>query len=102
MTIEQRLHPRIPMQEDTIYFSVISTDTPQPNGNSEIDRIHYPGTITDISRGGVGMRVSSPHHLGEEIWLEGIEGNNAPRPGRIRWMSHDEGSDQFNIGIQLA
>lgn len=93
MSSEQRIHPRTEFVEETIYFSE------QRHGH-ESERIHYSGTLVNISKGGAGMKVSHPHQIDEEIWLEGLEGFHKAQPGTVKWIKeHDE--ESFEIGVQF-
>ncbi len=93
MSSEQRIHPRAELIEETIYFSE------QPSGH-ETNRIHYCGTLTNISKGGVGMKVGHPHQVNEEIWFEGLEGRHRAQSGTVKWLlEHDE--ENFEIGVQF-
>lgn len=93
MSIEQRVHPRQPLIEETIYFC-------EERAGRKIERIHYQGTLLNISQGGVGMRVSHPHEHGEQIWLEGIEGKAKAQPGRVCWIKAN-GEESFDLGIEF-
>ena len=91
MSIEQRQYPRITTSEETIYFSV---------EKDEPERIHYTGTITNTSQGGVGMQVSFPHQPEDILWLEGLEGYSRAQATAVRWI-RDTGAETFEIGVQF-
>jgi hypothetical protein len=91
MSIEQRKYPRIATSEETIYFSV---DKDEP------ERIHYMGTITNTSQGGVGMQVSFPHQPEDLLWLEGLEGHSSSQAATVKWI-RDAGAESYEIGLQF-
>ncbi len=93
MSAEKRKHPRTHISESTIYHT-------QEGGSGNSDRTHYMGTITNISIGGVGMRVGFAHKLNDELWLEGLEGFSEKRSGKIKW-SLDLDDEHYEIGIQF-
>ncbi len=93
MSSEQRLHPRVDFVEETIYFS-------EQRNRHKSERIHYSGTLFNLSKGGAGIRVSHPHQIDEEIWLEGLEGFTKAQPGTVKWVKeHNE--EEFEIGVQF-
>ncbi len=94
MSIEQRQFSRTPMSEETIYFSKDSHE-------QENDRVHYFGTITNISMGGLGLRVNFAHEPEEELWFEGIEGYTGARVAKVRWRKDTDNQESFEIGVQF-
>lgn len=90
MSREQRIHPRTELLEETIYFS-----------EEQSDRIHYSGTLLNISQGGVGLRASHPHAINERLWLEGLEGYNRAQPGLVRWIKELD-AELFEVGIEFS
>lgn len=99
---DNRQHPRFPSSLETIYF------TESSNLKGE-DRMYYPGTITDQSAHGIGLRVSFQHSPNDLIWLEGLTGLvglealEKPRSAHVRWVnSHGMNSDEFNMGIEFV
>lgn len=94
MSIDQRRFSRTPVTEDTIYFT-------HDNHDTDNDRIHYIGTIINISMGGIGLRSNIPHEANEELWFEGIEGYSGARPGKVRWQKDLQGKEQYELGIQF-
>jgi len=94
MSSEQRTHPRTVTQEEIIYFSNLQRDY-------EIERIHYIGTLINISKGGVGMRVNLPHYINEELWFEGLEGISKAQPGLVRWITTDSYLENYEMGIEF-
>jgi hypothetical protein len=82
------------MREEIIYFS-------KHQSGYETDRIHYSGTLINISKGGVGMKVNLPHHINEELWFEGIEGINRAQPGTVKWLRAENDQESFEMGIQF-
>lgn len=93
MSSEQRRHPRTELMEATIYFS-------EERRGQASGRTHYSGTLLNISKGGVGMRVSHPHPINELLWLEGLEGINRPQPGGVKWIK-ECGAEEFELGIEF-
>ena len=94
MSNEQRVHPRTAIYEEIIYFS-------KHQGGHEIERIHYYGTLINISKGGVGMKVNLPHHINEELWFEGLEGINRAQPGTVKWLRAESDQESFEMGIEF-
>ncbi len=93
MSSEQRIHPRTEFMEETIYFS-------EQHSGDKKERIHYSGTLVNLSKGGVGMKVSHPHQINEEICIEGLEGFRNAQPGTVKWIKeHNE--ESFEIGVQF-
>ena len=90
MDADKRQHARIDTSLETIYYTEHGDDA---------ERLHYFGTITNMSNGGVGMVVNCPHEINEELWLEGIEKATAPLAGLVRWVSNHQ--DKYAIGIQF-
>lgn len=99
MSDDNRQQPRFPSSLETIYFTEAS------NLKGE-ERMYYPGTITDQSTSGIGLRVSYQHTPDDLIWLEGMVGlekPNRPRPAHVRWVSsHGINSDEYRMGIEFA
>lgn len=96
MTNDKRRHPRRPMDEDTIYYA--SFDTAD---SAERDRIHFLGTLTNISASGVGIRVLFEHQPGDQVYFEGIDGEEKPRPAVVRWLKPRDRSDWFDMGVEF-
>lgn len=93
MSSEQRIHTRTDLMEETIYFS-------ENRRGHDSERIHYSGTLVNLSKGGAGMKVSHPHNINEELWLEGLEGFRKAQPGTVKWIKeHNE--ESFEIGVQF-
>lgn len=93
MSNELRIHPRTELLEETIYFS-------EAHKGYESERIHYSGTLVNLSKGGASMRVSHPHAINEELWLEGLEGINRPQPATVKWIKECD-EELFEIGVQF-
>lgn len=93
MTSEQRRFPRIPLNEETIYF--LSLDA-----GAKHERIYSPAVITDISKGGVGMRVGVDHKVNDQIWLEGIAELTGAQPGYVKWVKNS-GDEHYYIGVEF-
>lgn len=91
MSIDHRKYPRVSTSEETIYFSKQEDDS---------ERIHYMGTITNTSQGGIGMQVPFPHQPKDELWLEGLDGHSTAQPCTVRWV-RDIAPESFEIGIQF-
>jgi len=91
MNINQRKYPRTAAAEATIYFS---------RQEDESERIHYMGTITNTSQGGIGMRVNFPHQPEDELWLEGLDGFSKAQAGTVKWVK-DIDLEIFEIGLQF-
>jgi len=90
MSQEQRRFPRIALNEETIYFLRLDS-------NSE--RIYSPATIIDVSKGGLGMQVGIPHDIDDELWLEGIEGFTGAQSARVKWVKQTPHKELFSIGV---
>lgn len=93
MSSEQRLHPRVDYVEETIYFS-------EQRSRDRSERIHYSGTLVNLSKGGAGIKVSHPHTIDQELWLEGLEGFSGAQPGTVKWIK-EYGEESFEIGVQF-
>ena len=90
MSNEQREAPRVNTTMETIYYTEDNHD----------GRVHYPGKIINVSKGGIGMIVNYPHQLNDQIWLEGIEeSNSSPVAGKIQWINGDNG--EYLLGVKL-
>jgi hypothetical protein len=92
MVVELRKHPRVATSLETIYFR-------DQNGEGNAERMHYFGTITNMSKGGVGLLANYPHERDEQLWLEGIGDSTIPLPGVVRWIKSNH--EKFDIGIQF-
>ncbi len=92
---EKRRHPRIATHEETIYFSIL-------NFPPKTERIHYVGTITNISESGVGAKVLFEHTPGEEVYFEGLNGDRTPRQGVVKWMRASAQSEWYEIGVEFT
>ena len=92
MSIEKRRYPREQTLLETIYFTEHLID-------DEPGRMHYPGTIVNISSGGVGMIANYPHRQDDRLWLEGIGEAKSPILGTVRWIDGNE--NKYHIGIQF-
>jgi len=92
MSQEQRRFPRILLNEETIYFSHLERKD---------ERIYSPGTIIDVSKGGVGMQVSIPHEINDELWLEGIDGFTGAQSARVKWLKPSTNAELFTIGVEF-
>ncbi len=95
MSTDKRRHPRTTTHEETIYFSVL--DFPP-----KTERIHYIGTITNISQGGVGAKVLFEHTPGEEVYFEGLNGDANARLGVVKWMRASDLSQWYEIGVEFV
>ena len=91
MSIDHRRYPRVSTSEATIYFS-------KQGGDSE--RIHYMGTITNTSQGGIGMQVNFPHQSDDLLWIEGLDGHSNAQVSTVKWVK-DIDSESFEIGLQF-
>lgn len=98
MSIEQRKYPRIDTTDETIYFTIAQV---RYGDSEQEDRIHHPGVITNTSAGGIGMRVSVPHDINEQLWLEGLEDSPAARAGTVRWVRDIDQGEHFELGLQF-
>ncbi len=92
MEHDQRQHTRVDLSLETIYYA-------EDVIGDERDRMHYFGTITNMSKGGVGMVVGSPHEVNEELWLEGIGQSPMPLAGLVRWIRSYQG--KYEMGLQF-
>ena len=92
MSIEKRRYPRENTLMETIYFTEHLID-------DEPGRMHYPGTIINISNGGVGMIANYPHQLDDRLWLEGIGEVKSPILGTVRWVNGSE--NKYSLGVQF-
>jgi len=92
MSDEKRRYPREATLMETIYFTEHLID-------DEPGRMHYPGTIVNISSGGVGLVANYPHQLNERLWLEGIGEIKSPILGMVKWINGKE--SKYNIGVQF-
>ena len=96
MNKDKRQHPRFLSSLETIYFTEINT----PQGE---ERMYYPGTITDKSAGGVGLRVNFQHQTNDKIWLEGLGTTNKALPARVCWIStNNPDSDEYLMGVKFS
>ena len=91
MSIDHRKYPRVSISEETIYFSKQEDDS---------ERIHYMGTITNTSQGGVGMRVNFPHQPDDVLWVEGLDGHSTSQASTVRWVKGID-AESFEIGLQF-
>ncbi len=98
MSIDQRKYPRIAAAEDTIYFTLAQV---RYGEKSDEDRIHHPGMITNVSEGGIGMRVSVPHCIADQLWVEGMDEHPAARAGTVRWIRDINHGEHFELGLQF-
>ena len=94
MNNEQRRFPRTILNEETIYFLRIDSE-------NENERIYSPATITDVSKGGLGMRVGIPHDIDDELWLEGIDGFTGAQSARVKWVKDTANQELFSIGVEF-
>jgi len=92
MSIEKRRYPRESTLIETIYFTEHPID-------DEPGRMHYPGTIVNISSGGVGLVANYPHQINDRLWMEGIGKVKSPILGLVRWVSNN--IDNYNMGVQF-
>ena len=92
MDSEQRQHARIKTSLETIYFT-------EEGKGDDAERMHFFGTIVNMSKGGVGMTVTCPHELNEKLWLEGVGQSSSPLPGVVRWIRNRQ--DKYDIGIKF-
>jgi hypothetical protein len=96
MSDDKRQYPRFPSALETIYFTEIYTQ----DGD---ERMYFPGTITDKSAGGIGLRVNYQHETDERIWLEGLGTHNKPLPARVCWIStNDKDSEDYLMGVEFV
>lgn len=89
---EKRRHPRTATSMDVVYF--IGGD-----GMRAPERIHYFGTITDLSRGGARLVVDQPHRAQEHIWVQGLRDTADTVPGRVRWVRGQDG--RYQLGVEF-
>jgi len=95
MHTDYRRYPRTTRREQTIYHSEL-------DHGYETDRMHYLGTVIDISDGGVGLEVTNHHQVGERLWFEAIEGtDNIEKPAVVRWCKEPDNSDSYEIGVEF-
>ncbi len=95
MHTDYRRYPRTLCREQTIYHG-------KANNAYETDRIHYLGTIIDISNGGAGIQASTPHQVGEHLWLEAVEGTDKiEKPAIVRWCREPDEGDIYEIGVEF-
>ena len=90
MSSEHRQYPREHTMLDTIYYT---------EDNSH-NRMHYCGTVTDLSHGGVGMDVVAAHKLNDTVWLEGVSPSEEPTAAIVRWV--EERGENFHIGLEFT
>lgn len=98
MSVEQRKYPRIETKDETIYFTIAQV---RYGDSEEEDRIHHPGVITNVSEGGIGMRVNVPHGIRDQLWVEGLDGHPAARAGTVRWVRDTDQGEHFELGLQF-
>lgn len=99
MSDNKRKHPRFSCALETIYYS--------ESGNSADDeeRLYFPGTITNKSNHGIGLRVNYQHTANEIIWFEGLIEGGQPRPAKVCWVSNndtDPDNSDFLMGVEFA
>ena len=92
MAEEKRKFPREATSVEVVYF--IGGD-----GVREPERIHYFGTVTDMSRGGARLLAEQPHRLHEHIWLQGLRGAADVVPGQIRWVRGED--ERYHLGVEF-
>lgn len=90
MSSEHRQYPREHTMLDTIYYTEDAAHS----------RMHFCGTVTDLSHGGVGMDVVAAHKLNDTIWLEGVGASAKPTAAIVRWV--EERDDSFHIGLEFT
>ncbi len=94
MAIELRKFPRSSLNEETLYFL-------HAGKGSSAERIYSPATITNISKGGIGMQVGIPHKIDDELWLEGIEGFTGIQSAHVKWIISSRDKETFSIGVKF-
>ncbi len=94
MPREKRRYPRTTMYEETIYFAIL--DFPP-----KTERIHYVGTITNVSNGGIGAKVLFEHTPGEEVFFEGLNGDESTQRGVVKWTRTSAQADGYEIGVEF-
>lgn len=87
--MELRRHPRYSTSLDVVYYT----------GHDDEGRIHYFGTIVDMSKGGARLVVEYPHQPDERLWLHGVGGTAEIRPTRVRWIGNHQ--DKYNVGVEF-
>lgn len=92
MERDKRQYARIDLSLETIYYA-------EDGVGEEAERMHYFGTITNMSKGGVGLIANFPHEVNEELWLEGIGQSSAPLAGLVRWVRTYQ--DKYELGLQF-
>ncbi len=95
MSQEQRRFPRTALNEETIYF--LRQDKSNRN-----ERTYSPATILDVSKGGLGMQVTIPHEIDDELWLEGIEGFTGVQSARVKWVKATQNEELYSIGVAFV
>ena len=95
MHVDHRRYPRTARREQTIYHCEV-------DHAYETDRMHYLGTIIDISSGGVGIQASTPHQVGQQLWFEAVEGTDrVEKPAIVRWCREPDNGDGYEIGVEF-
>ncbi|MFQ5470397.1 MAG: PilZ domain-containing protein [Gammaproteobacteria bacterium] len=93
MSAELRKFPRVNTALEITYF------TKAANCGEE-SSTHFFGTVTDMSRGGVGLMVENPHAPDERLFLHGVGDTNKPLRCVVKWARQIRG--QFKIGVEFS
>jgi hypothetical protein len=92
MELDKRKYPRVTTSMDVLYYTGGAPD-------EGTGRVHYFGTVTDLSLGGVRLVVEHPHGTDERIWLQGVRGAPDIIPGRVRWIHGEQ--EHYNMGVEF-
>jgi hypothetical protein len=92
MSEEKRKYPRVGTSMDVLYY------TGGAPGEG-VERIHYFGTVTDMSLGGVRLVADHPHARDEQLWLQGIRGAPEIIAGRVKWVQGEQ--ERYHLGVEF-
>lgn len=95
MNHDKRKHSRSAVSLETIYFT-------KGLGANNAEHMYYPGTITNTSDDGIGLRANHPHALNDQIWLDDLTIANRPRLATVRWVNNNDSNDnEYLIGLEF-
>ncbi len=92
MALDKRKYPRVTTSMDILYYT---QDAPDEG----VERIHYFGTVTDLSLGGVRLVVEHSHAEDEQLWLQGVRGGPDIISGRVKWIRDEH--EHYNMGVEF-
>lgn len=93
MAVDMRKYPRYSTSKEVVYY------TADAAGPEKRGRIHYFGTIVDMSQGGARLVVDHPHEEDERVWLQGVHSAADVIRGRVRWVKDIQ--DKYNVGVEF-